>query len=216
MAHLVVFGATGYAGGRIMDEALRRGDEVVAVARHVDALAERPGLTVRAGSVHDESLLSEVAAGADVLVVAVPARPQDDQPGLVDMIGPLGAIAGKAGVRLAFVGGAGSLALHEGGPLLIDTPGFPAEHRPEAAAHAAVLAALRELPATVDWFYVSPPAQFGVWAAGERTGRYRVGDDVLIQDGNGGSTIGGDDYALAFVDEIVSPQHFRTRFTVGN
>lgn len=215
MVKLVVFGATGYAGGHIVDEALRRGLDVVGVARHTDTLAERPGLTVRAGSLHDPALVDELAADADVLVVAVPARIQADGSSLLDTIGAVAGTAAKHGARVGVVGGAGSLSTVEGGPRLIDTPEFPDAYKAEATAHAQVLDALRATPAEVDWFYVSPSAEFGSWAAGERTGRFRVGTDVLLIDADGKSHIGGDDYATAFVDEIVTPSHRRKRFTVG-
>jgi uncharacterized protein len=42
-----------------------------------------------------------------------------------------------------------------------------------------------------------------------------VGGDVLLVDENGKSEISGEDFAVAFVDEIEQPKHHRTRFTVG-
>jgi len=60
---VVLFGATGYAGGKILDEAVRRGTRSCAVARHADAIAERDGVSVRAGSLHDDAFLTEVANG---------------------------------------------------------------------------------------------------------------------------------------------------------
>ncbi|WP_158889303.1 NAD(P)-dependent oxidoreductase [Amycolatopsis anabasis] len=215
MAKLVVFGATGYAGGKIVEEALRRGHEVVAVARHADSLAPRDGLTVRAGSIHDDALLAEVATGADVLISAIPARPMEDGGRLLEAVPALAKAAQDLRVRIGVVGGAGSLRVSEGGPRVIDNPEFPAEYKPEASSHAEVLDAFRELPEGVDWFYVSPAAQFGAYVPGERTGKYRVGGDVLLVDDQGVSTISGDDYAIAFLDEIEQPAHRRRRFTVA-
>jgi putative NADH-flavin reductase len=97
----------------------------------------------------------------------------------------------------------------------VDLPTFPAEHKGEALGQADVLARLRETPADVDWFYVSPAASFGSYAPGEATGRYRVGGDVLLTDADGNSNISGADYAKAFVDEIEQPEHRRQRFTVA-
>ncbi|MFD9960548.1 NAD(P)-dependent oxidoreductase [Amycolatopsis sp. NPDC058986] len=213
MAKLVIFGATGYAGGRIGAEARRRGHDVVGVARNVDGISG--DFTARAGSLHDAPFVAEVAKGADVLVVATPAREDADGRKLLDAVPSLAKAAVAEGARLAFVGGAGSLHVVEGGPRLIDTPEFPDEYKPEAGNHADVLAAVRELPSDVDWFYVSPAAEFGAWAAGERTGKFRLGGDVLLADENGASKIGGDDYAIAFVDEIEQPKHSRRRFTVA-
>ncbi|MFR9730035.1 NAD(P)-dependent oxidoreductase [Saccharopolyspora sp. MS10] len=212
---IVLFGATGYAGGRILSEALARGHEVVGVARDVSRLAPHPRLTARAGSLHDPDLLREVTRDADAVVIATPGRPLEGGEKLLDAVPGLLAAARADGFRLGVVGGAASLLVAEGGPRLLDTPGFPAEFAVEATAHAKVLDALRAAPEEVDWFYLSPPAEFGAHVPGERTGRYRAGGDVLLSDADGRSTIGGDDYALAFVDELEARRHHRARFTVA-
>ncbi|WP_284748547.1 NAD(P)-dependent oxidoreductase [Amycolatopsis sp. RTGN1] len=212
MAKLVVFGGTGYAGGRIGAEALRRGHEVVGVARNTGAVPE--GVEAVQGSLHDEDFVSQVTKDADVVVVATPARAIDGQK-LIDAVPALARIARENGVRLSFVGGAASLLVAEGGPRLFDTPEFPAEYKEEAGNHAEVLGLLREQPEGLDWFYVSPAAEFGAWTPGERKGEFRIGGDVLVTDGNGKSHIGGDDFATAYVDEIEQPKHRRARFTVA-
>ncbi|TDD47680.1 NAD(P)-dependent oxidoreductase [Saccharopolyspora elongata] len=208
---LVLFGATGYAGGAILREAKRRGHEVIGVARSAESLAE-PG---KAGSLHDEQFVLDVTAGADALLVAIPARPMPDGTKLLDAVPTLFAAAERHGLRIGVVGGAGSLRVSEDGPRVIDTPGFPDEFKPEAGAHAEVLAAFQQAPAGVDWFYLSPAGTFGAYAPGERTGSYRLGGDVLVTDADGNSAIGGEDYAIAFVDELEKPAHRRRRFTVG-
>ncbi|HJF51126.1 MAG TPA: NAD-dependent epimerase, partial [Brachybacterium paraconglomeratum] len=52
-------------------------------------------------------------------------------------------------------------------------------------------------------------------APGERTGAYRIGGDVLLTDENGDSHLSGQYLAVALVDEIETPAHRRTRFTVA-
>ncbi|WP_206792722.1 NAD(P)-dependent oxidoreductase [Amycolatopsis sp. MtRt-6] len=212
MAKLVVFGATGYAGGKIGAEALRRGHEVVGVARNAGSVPE--GVEARQGSLHDEELVAQVAKDADVFVVATPAREIEGRK-LIDAVPALARIAAGNGVRLSFVGGAASLHVAEGGPRLFDTPEFPAEYKEEAGNHAEVLGLLREQDESLDWFYVSPAAEFGAWVPGERTGEFRLGGDVLVTDENGRSFIGGDDFAIAYVDEIEQAKHRRARFTVA-
>lgn len=214
MAKVVLFGASGYAGGKILAEAVERGHEVVAVARNAGAIAERDGVSVREGSLHDEAFLAEVVKGADVVVSAIPGRELEGKR-LIDAVPSLAKAARESGARIGVVGGAGSLHATEGGPRLIDLPDFPDAAKNEAGNHAKVLAVFRELPEGVDWFYVSPAASFGAWAPGERTGGYRVGGDVLVTDENGDSNISGDDFAIAFVDEIEKPVHRRRRFTVA-
>jgi len=213
MTSLVIFGGTGYAGANIATEALRRGHSVTAVSRSGGNVAE--GATVRRGDVHNEALVHELAADADVLVVAIPASPVDGL-GLIDAVPALINAAAKHNTRVGVVGGAGSLHVAQDGPRLVDTPEFHDEWKPEALSHAAVLESLRDGGEQVDWFYVSPAALFGSFAPGESTGNYRTGGDVLLTDDDGRSEISGADYALAFVDEIEQPAHSRQRFTVAH
>jgi len=213
MSKLVVFGATGFAGGRITDEALRRGHSVAGVARKAEGLPE--GVEAKSGSMHDAEFVASAAKDADVIVIATPGRADDEGRRLVDALPTLVEAARAAGARLAIVGGAGSLRVSEDGPRLIDTPEFPDEYKGEAGSHVLVLDALRELPADVDWFYVSPAAEFGSWIPGERTGTFRLGGDVLVSDADGRSHISGADLAIAFLDEIEEPKHSRSRFTLA-
>jgi putative NADH-flavin reductase len=213
LASIVIFGGTGYAGSAIAAEAARRGHSVTAVSR--SGTAPCVGAEARRGNIHDPGLVDELAASADVVVVAVRAKPAGG-PGLGAALDSLTRAVAKHGSRLGVVGGAGSLHVSDGGPRVVDLPQFPAEHKGEALAHADVLGTLRSAPAEVDWFYVSPAATFGSYAPGEVTGQYRVGGDILVTDAHGNSEISGPDYAKAFVDEIETPVHRRTRFTVAH
>ncbi|MGN6721247.1 MAG: NAD(P)-dependent oxidoreductase [Marmoricola sp.] len=212
MTTVGIWGGTGYAGSAIAREAISRGFDVKAIARNAPA-EPVDGVEYRQGSVDDASLVGSLAASSDVVVIALHAT---GEPSLADSYDTLVAAAREHGTRLAFVGGAGSSLVSEGGPRLVDTADFPAEYFPEASAHANILERLRKETDGLDWFYVSPAAVFGAWAAGERTGSYRIGGDVLVSQEDGTSSISGADFALAFVDEIAQPRHSRKRFTVGN
>jgi len=78
-----------------------------------------------------------------------------------------------------------------------------------------VLAALRAADTPADWFYLSPPAIYGSFAPGKHTGSYRLGGNLLLTAADGKSTIGGEDFADAILDEIDKPTHHRQRFTVA-
>ena len=210
MSRIVVFGVTGYAGGHITAELLDRGHAVVGVARDTTRVAPRERLELRAGSLYDPAFRTKTVAGADAVVVALPAHPADG-PDLEFVVPEL--LEAVGGARLGVVGGAASLLVSEGGSLVLDT--LPEEYKPESEAHARVLDALRRAGTTVDWFYLSPALSFGSWSPGEKTGKFRLGTDVLITDANGNSEISGADYATAFVDEIEKPAHHRARFTIG-
>ena len=55
--NIVLIGATGAIGSRILDEALRRGHTVSAVTRDPRKLDPRPGMTIRAGSTSADAAL---------------------------------------------------------------------------------------------------------------------------------------------------------------
>jgi putative NADH-flavin reductase len=218
MTTIAIFGGTGYAGSAIRDEALKRGHRVISVTRQLPAdLAATPGLEFRQGSVHDAALVDQIAAEADVVVVSIRFAENGSGDGvkLIDAFPALTSAAAARGTRLGVVGGAASLLVAESGPRLIDTPEFPQQFKGEAGNAAEALDALRADTTGADWFFVSPAAAFGSYNPGQPTGKYRVGGDILLTDESGKSEISGADYALAFVNEIDTPAHYRTRFTVA-
>jgi putative NADH-flavin reductase len=212
MTSIAIIGGTGYAGGHIAAEAAGRGLAVTTVSRSDQAPAVA-GVAHVQGSIGDAALVEQLAAQHDVVVLAVHA---DGEPALLDVLPGIVKAATAGQARLGVVGGAGSLYVAEGGPLLVETSEFPAEFKATALAHAEVLEWLRANGAEADWFYVSPPALFGSYAPGETTGAYRTSDDVLLVDEAGNSEISGTDFALAFVDEVVEPTHRNARFTVAH
>ena len=69
MATIAIFGGTGYAGGAIRDEALRRGHTVISISRKEADVAGTAGLIARAGDLHDPALVDHTAVEADVIVL---------------------------------------------------------------------------------------------------------------------------------------------------
>jgi putative NADH-flavin reductase len=134
---------------------------------------------------------------------------------LLDSVPALLDAAAASGGRLGMVGGAAGLLVSEDGPRLFDTPDFHEEWKQEAGNQISVLEALRASDATANLFYISPPAIYGSFVPGERTGTYRIGGDVLLTDPAGKSTIGGEDFAAAILDELDRQAHHRQRFTVA-
>lgn len=188
---------------------------MTAVSRNAPSTA-LPGVTYLQGDIHDDELVSRLARDHDVLVVAIHAVDGDDQPVLPQVV-PAIADAAAGHARLGFVGGAGSSLVSPGGPRLVDTDAFPEQFKPEALAHGEILDWLRsgEAPAELEWFYVSPAAEYGSYAPGVATGSYRTDADLLVTGDDGSSKISGPDFALAFVDEIETPAHRNARFTTG-
>ena len=215
---IAIIGGTGYTGGNIAREALKRGWQVRSLSR---SAPEHPvdGIEHVTGSYSDADALARLAEGEDALVVAVHATTDDGASVLLPHLPAIADAAAHAGARLGVVGGAGSSYVSEGGPRLFETPEFHDEWKPEATTHAKVLQWLEaNHPAGGDlrWFYVSPAALYGSYAPGETTGAYRTGGDVLVTKDDGVSEISGTDFALAFVDELADPKHENRRVTVGH
>lgn len=209
---IALFGATGTVGQRILQEALRRGHTVTAVARDPSRIAEQnPNLTVVAGDMLDPQSVAEVVAGHDAVVSAY-APPQGSEQTIVDATRSLIEGLKRAGVkRLVSVGGAGSLEVAPG-VQLVDTPHLPEAWRPIALAHRDALDVYRAEGGDLEWTNFSPPALI---EPGERTGSYRLGTDQLVTDVEGQSRISTEDYAVALLDEVEKPQHVGQRFTAG-
>lgn len=213
MSRITVFGGTGYAGSRIVREAVSRGHEVTAISRSIPA-DQVEGVSYVAGDVLDSGFVRGAVADADVVVGALaPRGPLEGK--LEGIVAGMAEAARVAGARFGIVGGAGSLLAAPEGPAFVETEGFAEEYKPEARTMLTVLAELRASDESLDWFMLSPAGDFGPWIEGEHTGTFRLGGDVLMRDADGRSAISGADFAQAFVDEIEKPAHRRARFTVA-
>jgi uncharacterized protein YbjT (DUF2867 family) len=97
---IVVFGATGSTGRRVVDQALVAGHDVTAVVRRPNQVAPRPRLVVRAGDVLDPASLHESCSGADAVMSCI-GPDSTLRPGTVMSAGTahMVAAAEAAGVR---------------------------------------------------------------------------------------------------------------------
>lgn len=205
---IFLLGASGMIGSRILAEATARGHEVIAGARHPENIAAASGVTPVRADLSDTATLARHAAGADVIVTAVSPRSTGNP---VEEARANGAAvmeaAHAAGKRLVMVGGAGSLNLPDGSPVL---PHVPEPYQPEAKGLKAVYEALKA--STLDWTFFAPASLI---QPGERTGTFRLGKDVLVQSEDGSSTISAEDYAVALVDELERPANRKSIMTIG-
>lgn len=213
MSRITVIGGTGYAGSAIVTEAAARGHQVTAFSRSLPV--ERvPGVNYVQGEATDESALSSVLSGADVVVAALAPRGRLAEP-YRDVYRSIARLADAEKVRLFVVGGFSSLRPAAGAARFVaDLSHVPAELHHELVTGATVVT--DDLPATaetLDWVFVSPARMFGSFAPGERLGEYRVGDEVAV-DPEGG-TISGADYAIGFVDLIEEGNHHRAHLNLG-
>jgi hypothetical protein len=200
-----------------LTELLDRGHEVVAIVRNPDKLAPNDGLTVQQGDLSSVEAIAEAIGGAQAVVSAYgpPADKTEQLLGVTKReIAAVQQVSQQASSpehapRLIVVGGAGSLEVAPG-VTLESAKDFPAAWKPIAQAHEKALELLRA--SSIDWTYLSPSAFF---EPGQRTGKFRLGQDQLLTVPDGKSSISMEDYAIALVDELEQPQHRRQRFTVG-
>ena len=210
---VIVFGARGDVGSRIVSEALSRGHIVTGVVRNAEQASTLPdGVRPLVVDVQNADDVASAIEGHDFAVSAI--RPPD---GAESKLAPLTRSildgAARAGIRVLIVGGAASLAVPgTDGHTVLSAPGFlpDAVVRIAQASQAQFDLCLAELDA--DWTYLSPPAML---VPGSRTGQFRIGDDELLVDAEGRSQISMEDLAVAMIDEGEKPYRHRARFTVA-
>ncbi|SDS75319.1 NAD(P)-dependent oxidoreductase [Microlunatus soli] len=210
MSTIAIIGGTGYTGTNLATEAVARGHRVTSFSRNPPAEAVG-GVDYQHGT---SSEAVRVVGGTDAVIATL--SPRGDSLGtLQDTYRALAAAAIDAGSRLLVVGGYSSLRPAEGQPRFVE-----GELDERFAAEAQEMDAIRgwlvdNAPEGLNWTFVSPAGAYGAWAAGERTGSYRLGGEVALYDADGKSEISGPDFAVALIDEIEQPAHEREHISVA-
>jgi putative NADH-flavin reductase len=201
--NIVLAGATGNIGSRILDEALRRGHRVTGLSRDPAKLAARSGLQAKKANTAEVAAFADALKGHDAAILSVKWN-ENDVHQVFDALR-------KAGIkRCLFVVGAGSL-LRSDGRTHFDHMAEKGIQPPTSKPAALALAEVQKVT-DLDWTAISPPASI---QPGERTGKFRLGRDQLLEDDNGKSEISREDFAVAILDEIEKPKHIRRRFTAA-
>lgn len=188
---ILLLGASGMVGSRILAEAAGRGHEVIAAARSPEKIAQFPGVTPVKADAHDAATFAGYAAGADLVIGAVSPRNGGDA--LAEATAYAEALIAAKPKRVIMVGGAGSLSLPDGTPVVNV---LPQEYVAEARGMKAAWDLLAQ--SGLKWTVLAPSAQI---APGERTGDYTVGGTTLLSDSKGNSHISAEDFADAVINE---------------
>ncbi|KXB62728.1 NAD dependent epimerase/dehydratase family protein [Olsenella sp. DNF00959] len=203
---IAVIAANGKAGQLIVKEAVTRGHDVTAVVRGENKTVTQSTLAKDLFDLNAEDL-----AGFDAVIDAFGAWAPEVLPQHSTSLAHLCDALSGTGVRLLVVGGAGSLFVDaDHTTTLNQTPDFPADFQPLAAAMQKALDELRQRD-DVRWTYLSPAADFQ--AGGEKTGTYQLGGEELMV-GSQGPVISYADYAIAMVDLAESGEHVGERVSV--
>jgi putative NADH-flavin reductase len=208
---ILVSGATGAIGSRIVNEALSRGHSVTALARNTQNLTPKANLTVVAADAADAANLTRLAAGQDALVSATSPRAQGGNENYMATTRAMLQAAGQTGLPVLFVGGASSLETSPGKLLIDDLRSVLA---PEQLAEPLVGMQVREVifASPARWIYLSPAGNI---APSERTGKFRLGGRQVVTAADGTRRISMEDFAVAVIDELENPQHLRQQFNAG-
>lgn len=108
---ILLTGATGYVGGRLLAALLERGEDVRCLVRRPEAIPPRPGLEVMAGDVLDAEAVRRALEGAEVAYYLVHAMGSPDSFERLDRRAAMifAEAACEAGVRrIVYLGGLGS------------------------------------------------------------------------------------------------------------
>ncbi len=217
---IVIYGATGNIGSKIVTEALDRGHKVIGVSRSPETLKiNHRNFSAAKGDVSDLQSMLDVIKGADTVIMSVRGSGPNNYPEE-----SLDYVASKVFIQAARkIGQDAPRVIHLGGGSTLYSKGVLAlDARPSTegtAQHGLVWGhwlALQNYRATtaVKWTVVSPSG--GYDAEGPRTGQYRQGwDEVLVDESGKSKGISHRDMAVAIIDEIEKPKALKRRMTIG-
>lgn len=218
---ILVYGATGKIGSLVVAEALERGHHVTAVSRDPAQIEMRhDNLAAASGDLLDGDSIRMLAAGQDVVIVSVRGIIGDSKTpesalqfiAANRIVASLRTIDGPV-PRVIHVGGAGSLEVAPGVLYADRLPRLFLPKKLELEIDGQVLALdFYRGVADVEWTYATPPKNF---TNGERTGDFRLGGDVMLEDRRGRSRISRADFAVALIDEAETGAHVGRRFSVA-
>lgn len=194
-----VIAASGKAGNLIVNEALNRGHEVVAIVR------DSSKVTQNIVKIEKDifALKQSDLIGFDVVINAFGAKGNDpivyqtSTKHLVDILSNIN-------VRLIVVGGAGSLYTDESRTTRVyQTPSFPAVVYPTSSNMALALDLLKN--SNVNWTFFAPAINFDF--NGKLSGKVKIGSDYVILNDSNESYISYLDYVKILLDEVENKKY---------
>lgn len=204
--NILVIGANGKAGHRIVEKALKAGHQVTGVVRREGAIEGIPTIVKDALQLKKQELTQ-----FDVVVNATSAFTPDTYHLPADLTLLLVKALANTNTRLIAIGGAGSLYVDEDHTVqLNDTPEFPKEFLARSKTHGKSDDILRKF-SNVDWTMFTPPPILD--AEGPESNDYVLGNENVILNKEGKPYISYATFAQILVDEINNHKFGRQRFT---
>ncbi len=204
--NILVIGANGKAGHRIVEKALKAGHQVTGVVRREGAIEGIPTIVKDALQLTKQELTQ-----FDVVINATSAFTPDTYHLPADLTLLLVKALANTNTRLIAIGGAGSLYVDEDHTVqLNDTPEFPPEFLVRSKTHGKSDDILRKF-SNVDWTMFTPPPILD--AEGPESNDYVLGNENVILNKEGKPYISYATFAQILVDEINNHKFGRQRFT---
>ena len=204
--NILVIGANGKAGHRIVEKALKAGHQVTGVVRREGAIEGIPTIVKDALQLTKQELTQ-----FDVVINATSAFTPDTYHLPADLTLLLVKALANTNTRLIAIGGAGSLYVDEDHTVqLNDTPEFPPEFLVRSKTHGKSDGILRKF-SNVDWTMFTPPPILD--AEGPESNDYVLGNENVILNKEGKPYISYATFAQILVDEINNHKFGRQRFT---
>lgn len=204
--NILVIGANGKAGHRIVEKALKAGHQVTGLVRREGAIEGIPTIVKDALQLTKQELTQ-----FDVVVNATSAFTPDTYHLPADLTLLLVKALANTNTRLIAIGGAGSLYVDEDHTVqLNDTPEFPKEFLARSKTHDKSDDILRKF-SNVDWAMFTPPPILD--AEGPESNDYVLGNENVILNKEGKPYISYATFAQILVDEINNHKFGRQRFT---
>lgn len=204
--NILVIGANGNAGRRIVEKALKAGHQVTGVVRREGAIEGIPTIVKDALQLTKQELTQ-----FDVVVNATSAFTPDTYHLPADLTLLLVKALANTNTRLIAIGGAGSLYVDEDHTVqLNDTPEFPKEFLARSKTHGKSDDILRKF-SNVDWTMFTPPPILD--AEGPESNDYVLGNENVILNKEGKPYLSYATFAQILVDEINNHKFGRQRFT---
>lgn len=207
--NILLIGATGMVGSCILTEALSRGHSVTAAVRSPEKVAAEDKVKAVKLDVEDIAAVVALAKDADVVISATSPRNGGDAMKEAEGFANAAiAVYNQTGKRVLMVGGGSSLNMPDGTSALDLTP---ESILPEAKGMRRAYGMM--VLADIDFAVLAPG---GMINPGERTGKFRLAGRTMLPNAEGGKgKISAEDYAIAMLDEVEEPKHFRTIFNVS-
>ena len=218
---IVIYGASGNLGSKIVNEALNRGHDVIGVTRNAASMTfAHENFTATAGDVTNLESMLEIISGKDVVIIAVNGNGDGNLPENATVNRAAQAFIaaarqlGTTAPRVIHLGG--GTTLYRDGIFVLDTLDLTEGETFHGVFYGQweALEHYRAASEDVRWTVITPPPG-NAMQSGERTGVFRVGEDEIIVGENGEASISQEDLAALFINEVEDPQSIGKRITLG-